>query len=168
MLEYLKSDLYRYEGKTSLKSFIKYYRKNAGFRFLVAFRLVNEKGLWKIIGTILWILRNKQLIQISRKTRIGYGLYISHGGPVVVNPSTQIGDNCNLSQFVTIGSNEGKAAVIGDNVYIGPSCCIVEDVIIGNRVTIGAGSVVTKDVEPMTIVAGNPARFIKKIGNNGK
>ena len=30
MLEYLKSDLYRYEGKTSLKSFIKYYRKNAG------------------------------------------------------------------------------------------------------------------------------------------
>lgn len=88
MLEYLKSDLYRYEGKTSLKSFIKYYRKNAGFRFLVAFRLVNEKGLWKIIGTILWILRNKQLIQISRKTRIGYGLYISHGGPVVVNPST--------------------------------------------------------------------------------
>ena len=90
MLEYLKSDLYRYEGKTGLKSFIKYYRKNAGFRFLVAFRLVNEKGLWKIIGTILWILRNKQLIQISRKTKIGYGLYISHGGPVVVNPSTQI------------------------------------------------------------------------------
>lgn len=51
MLEYLKSDLYRYEGKTSLKSFIKYYSKNAGFRFLVAFRLVNEKGFWKIIGT---------------------------------------------------------------------------------------------------------------------
>ena len=37
MLEYLKSDLYRYEGKTSLKSFIKYYRKNAGFRFLAVF-----------------------------------------------------------------------------------------------------------------------------------
>ena len=160
MLEYLKSDLYRYEGKTSLKSFIKYYRKNAGFRFLVAFRLVNEKGLWKIIGTILWILRNKQLIQISRKTRIGYGLYISHGGPVVVNPSTQIGDNCNLSQFVTIGSNEGKAAVIGDNVYIGPSCCIVEDVIIGNRVTIGAGSVVTKNIPDDATAAGNYAKIL--------
>lgn len=160
MLEYLKSDLYRYEGKTGLKSFIKYYRKNAGFRFLVAFRLVNEKGLWKIIGTILWILRNKQLIQISRKTKIGYGLYISHGGPVVVNPSTQIGDNCNLSQFVTIGSNEGKAAVIGDNVYIGPSCCIVEDVIIGNRVTIGAGSVVTKNIPDDATAAGNYAKVL--------
>lgn len=34
MLECLKSDLYRYEGKTTWKSFIKYYRKNAGFRFL--------------------------------------------------------------------------------------------------------------------------------------
>lgn len=127
---------------------------------MVAFRLVNEKGLWKIIGTILWILRNKQLIQISRKTKIGYGLYISHGGPVVVNPSTQIGDNCNLSQFVTIGSNEGKAAVIGDNVYIGPSCCIVEDVIIGNRVTIGAGSVVTKNIPDDATAAGNYAKVL--------
>lgn len=33
MLEYLKSDLYRYEGKTSLKSFIKYYRKMQDFDF---------------------------------------------------------------------------------------------------------------------------------------
>lgn len=50
MLECLKSDLYRYEGKTTWKSFIKYYRKNAGFRFLVAYRLVNEKGILKIMG----------------------------------------------------------------------------------------------------------------------
>lgn len=82
----------------------------------MAFRLVNEKRVWKIIGIILWVLRNKQLIQISCKTKIRYGLYISHGGPVVVNSSTEIGDDCNLSKFVTIGFNEGKAAVIGDNV----------------------------------------------------
>lgn len=53
MIEYIKSDLYRYEGKTTWKSFVKYYRKNAGFRFLVAYRLVNAKGLLKIIGGIL-------------------------------------------------------------------------------------------------------------------
>lgn len=149
VIEYIKSDLYRYEGKTTWKSFVKYYRKNAGFRFLVAYRLVNAKGLLKIIGGILWTFRDKQRIQILRETKIGYGLYISHGGPVVVNPSAVIGDNCNLSQFVTIGSNEGRAAVIGDNVYIGPNTCIVENVNIGDNATIGAGSVVTKDIPSM-------------------
>lgn len=142
MNKFIKSDLYRYAGTVSLHSFFHCYRKEAGFRFSVAFRLINSEGWTKFLGIILWIFRNKQLIQIARTTQIGYGLYISHGGPVVINPSTIIGNNCNLSQFVTIGSNEGKAAIIGDNVYIGPSCCIVEDVVIGNNVTIGAGSVV--------------------------
>lgn len=139
-IELIKSDLFRYAGTTSSKAFIKTYIKEAGFRFSVAFRLVNAGGL-KLLGAILWKLKNHQQIQILRKTKIGYGLYISHGGPVVVNPSTVIGNNCNLSQFVTIGSNEGKAAVIGDNVYIGPNTCIVEDVCIGDNATIGAGSV---------------------------
>lgn len=138
MLEYLKSDLYRYEGKTSFGSFVKYYRKSAGFRFLVAFRLINEKGFWKIIGVILWMLRNKQLIQIQRKTKIGYGLYIGHGGPIVVNPTT----------------------IIGDNVYIAPNCCLVENVIIGNNVTIGAGSVVTKNIPENATAVGNYAKVI--------
>ena len=159
-IELIKSDLFRYAGTTSSKAFIKTYVKEAGFRFSVAFRLVNAGGVLKLFGIILWKLRNHQQIQILRKTKIGYGLYISHGGPVVVNPSTVIGNNCNLSQFVTIGSNEGRAAIIGDNVYIGPSCCIVEDVVIGNNVTIGAGSVVTKDLPDNSTCAGNYAKVL--------
>ena len=160
MNEFLKSDLYRYSGKKSIKSFLDCYRKEAGFRFSVAYRLINSKGLEKIVGIFLWVIRNKQLIQISRHTKIGYGLYISHGGPVVVNPTTIIGNNCNLSQFVTVGSNEAKAAVIGDNVYIGPNCCIVEDVEIGNNVTIGAGSVVTKNLPENSTCAGNYSKVL--------
>lgn len=160
MNEFLKSDLYRYSGKKSIKSFLDCYKKEAGFRFSVAYRLINSKGLEKIVGIFLWVIRNKQLIQISRHTKIGYGLYISHGGPVVVNPTTIIGNNCNLSQFVTVGSNEAKAAVIGDNVYIGPNCCIVEDVEIGNNVTIGAGSVVTKNLPENSTCAGNYAKVL--------
>lgn len=160
MNEFLKSDLYRYSGKKSIKSFLDCYRKEAGFRFSVAYRFINSKGLEKIVGIFLWVIRNKQLIQISRHTKIGYGLYISHGGPVVVNPTTIIGNNCNLSQFVTVGSNEAKAAVIGDNVYIGPNCCIVEDVEIGNNVTIGAGSVVTKNLPENSTCAGNYAKVL--------
>lgn len=161
-IELIKSDLFRYAGTTSSKAFIKTYVKEAGFRFSVAFRLVNAGGggVLKLFGIILWKLRNHQQIQILRKTKIGYGLYISHGGPVVVNPSTVIGNNCNLSQFVTIGSNEGKAAVIGDNVYIGPNTCIVEDVSIGDNATIGAGSVVTKDIPSNATAAGNYAKVL--------
>ena len=167
-IELIKSDLFRYAGTTTSKEFIKTYVKEAGFRFSVAFRLVNAGGgTLKLLGVILWKLRNHQQIQILRKTKIGYGLYISHGGPVVVNPSTVIGNNCNLSQFVTIGSNEGKAAVIGDNVYIGPNTCIVEDVSIGDNATIGAGSVVTKDIPSNATAAGNYAKVLN-VNNPGR
>lgn len=166
-IELIKSDLFRYAGTTTSKEFIKTYVKEAGFRFSVAFRLVNAGGALKLLGVILWKLRNHQQIQILRKTKIGYGLYISHGGPVVVNPSTVIGNNCNLSQFVTIGSNEGKAAVIGDNVYIGPNTCIVEDVCIGDNATIGAGSVVTEDIPSNATAAGNYAKVLN-VNNPGR
>ena len=56
--------------------------------------------------------------------------------------------------------NEGKAAVIGDNVYIGPNTCIVEDVCIGDNATIGAGSVVTKDIPSNATAAGNYAKVL--------
>ena len=83
-------------------------------------------------------MRNHQQIQILRKTKIGYGLYIGHGGPVVINPT----------------------AVIGDNVYIGPNCCLIEHVRIGDNVTIGAGSVVTHDIPDNATAAGNYAKVL--------
>ena len=43
-IELIKSDLFRYAGTTSSKAFIKTYIKEAGFRFSVAFRLVNAGG----------------------------------------------------------------------------------------------------------------------------
>lgn len=53
--------------------------------------------------------------------------------------------------------------VIGDKVWIGMHAIITEGVTIGEGAVIGAGSVVTKDVPSWTIVAGNPARIIKKL-----
>ena len=115
----------------------------------------------RLLGEILWRLnRTKRTIQLPRTAQVGYGLYIGHGGPIVVNPTAIIGNNCNLSQFTTIGSNKGRAAVIGDNTYIGPNVCIVENVRIGNNVTIGAGSVVTKDIPDNATAVGNYAKVI--------
>lgn len=48
-------------------------------------------------------------------------------------------------------------------LYIGMSALIVKPVTIGEYAVVGAGSVVTKDIPPKEVWAGNPARFIKKI-----
>ncbi|MCI8674186.1 MAG: serine acetyltransferase [Lachnospiraceae bacterium] len=161
MSDYIKSDLIRYYGKYDALTFFYAYIRNSTFRFQCAFRLCHAKSGAKIIGLFLWMInKTKRTIQLPRQTQVGYGLYIGHGGPVVVNSSTIIGNNCNLSQFTTIGSNEGQAAIIGDNTYIGPNVCIVENVKIGNNVTIGAGSVVTKDIPDNATAVGNYAKVI--------
>lgn len=54
---------------------------------------------------------------------------------------------------------------IEDDVFIGARCLILKGVTIGKGSVIGAGSVVTHDVMPMSIYAGNPAKFIKKQNN---
>lgn len=161
MNKYVKSDLYRYYEKCDRLTFIKAFIRNRTFRFQYALRMCQTHGISKYWGYFLWVFnRTKQSIQIPRQTKIGYGLYIGHGGPVVVNQTAVIGNNVNLSQFTTIGSNRRHAAVIGDNVYIGPSVCIVENVTIGNNVTIGAGSVVTKSIPDNATAVGNYAKVI--------
>lgn len=156
-IELIRSDLYRYTGRISIKNFVFVYLTDYGFRRRVFFRLVQGKtsGLFQ---KIYMLTRGR--IQISSNTSIGYGLYIGHSGPVVINPAAVIGNKVNISQFVTIGSNDNKAAHIGDRVYLGPSVCVVEDVVIGNDTIIGAGAVVTKDIPEGTTAAGNYAKVI--------
>lgn len=51
---------------------------------------------------------------------------------------------------------------IGNRVFIGANTIICKDVVIGNNVLIGAGSIVTKDIPDNEVWAGNPAKFIRK------
>lgn len=56
-----------------------------------------------------------------------------------------------------------KPIKICSKVWIGMNCIILKGVTIGEGAIVAAGSVVTKDVEPWTMVGGNPARFIKRL-----
>lgn len=169
IIKYIKSDLYRYTQSSSVKSFLIQYLFNRGFNYSVWLRLCQHKNpiLHKICFVILNLKRIRYRIDISHKTKIGYGLYLGHSGPLVINPTTIIGDNVNLSQYVSIGANEGNAAIIGDNVYIGPNVCIIENVKIGSNSTIGAGSVVTKDIPEDATAVGNYAKVLN-FNNPGK
>ena len=161
-LKYIKSDLYRYTGSLTFKLFLKNYFFNRGFNFSFWLRLASTTSLLsKFAYPIYYYKKKKYGIDIHPSTQIGYGLYIGHGGPLVVNPSVVIGHNVNLSQFTTIGANQGrKAAEIGHNVYIGPNVCIIGNVKIGSNATIGAGSVVTKDIPECATAAGNYAKVL--------
>jgi acetyltransferase-like isoleucine patch superfamily enzyme len=60
---------------------------------------------------------------------------------------------------------EAKSApvVIEDNAFIGMNCLVLKGVTIGQDSVVGAGSVVTRDVPPRTIVAGNPAKVVREL-----
>jgi serine O-acetyltransferase len=134
IFSYIKSDYIRYGKKPTLLNILITvffgWRLNHCFVFTFWFRLCTVKNIFYFFVRIMhrkYSIKYGFIIPVN--TKIGYGLFIGHGIGVVINKTAVIGNNCNLSQFVTIGSNHEKAAVIGDNVYIRPSVCIVEDII---------------------------------------
>ena len=161
---YIKSDYIRYNNsEISFWGFLQTKFQCRGFHYSVWMRLSGVKGFFQPLCRLrLHQLSSKYGIQIQPETKIGMGLYIGHGIGIVCSPTAVIGKNVNLSQFTTIGTNKGKAATIGDNVYIGPNVCLVEDVVIGNNAVIGAGAVVIKDVPSNATAVGVPARNIIK------
>lgn len=61
-------------------------------------------------------------------------------------------------------ADDVKPIVIGDNVWIGARCTIFPGVTVGDNSVVATGSVVTGDVPPNTLVAGYPARQVKRLG----
>ena len=114
-------------------------------------------------------------VDYGKPVTIGRGCFIQQcctffgRGGITVGDGVFIGPKCNL---ITINHDEnpdnrsatyGRPIVIGDKVWIGINSTILPGVKIGYGSIVGAQSVVTRDVPPMTVVAGNPARIIRKI-----
>jgi acetyltransferase-like isoleucine patch superfamily enzyme len=92
---------------------------------------------------------------------------------ITIGARTLIGPNCSfytgnhpIDPFVRNGTNgpeAGKPITVGEDCWFGGNCIVLLGVTIGRGVTVGAGSVVTKDVPDFVVVAGNPARILRKI-----
>ena len=109
-------------------------------------------------------------IEISRRARIGPGLYIGHFGGIVVGPHTAIGARCALSQDVTIGvegmGERRGAPAIGDDVYVAPGARLFGAIRVGNNVKVGANAVVHRDIPDNAVVALDPGfRILSERGN---
>ncbi|KAH8909537.1 trimeric LpxA-like protein [Coniochaeta sp. PMI_546] len=111
--------------------------------------------------------------------KLGEGVYVNSGSTwidtctIEVGARTLIGPNCSfysgthpLDPFLrngTSGPESGKPIKIGEDCWFGGNCVVLPGITIGKGVTVGAGSVVTKDVPDFVVVVGNPARILKKI-----
>ena len=110
-------------------------------------------------------------ISIPASAKIGHSFYIGHFGGIIINANAILGNNCNISQGVTIGVSglDEKRGIpkIGNNVYLGANSVIAGKIHIGDDVLIGACSLVVKDVASSSVVSGVPADIISSKGSKG-
>lgn len=92
---------------------------------------------------------------------IGGGLRLMHGFSTMILVK-EMGMNCMVNQQVTIGWANGGVPTIGNNVWIAAGAKVLGPITIGDDVIIGANAVVVKDVPSHSIVAGVPAKIIKR------
>ncbi len=107
------------------------------------------------------IIGNKLGILIPPNT-FGKGLMIMHHGSIIVNPNVKVGNYCILHGNNCLGNN-GKsedAPKCGDNLDVGIGAKLIGGIKLGNNVTIGANSIVTKDFEDNCTLVGVPSRIL--------
>lgn len=173
---------------------LRYRFKEFGKDSLISYRAMNLKGLEHIkIGNKSKIGANVQLTAWSINSnrpiiRIGNNCCIRDNAHITAIDFIRIGDNLLTGTNVLISDNAhgeftksdlvksplvrsvtSKGGVtIGDNVWLGNNVCVLSGVTIGQGVVVGANSVVLHDVPDFTMVAGTPARVVKRLSEKNE
>lgn len=178
-IELLREDRYRYSERTGMHATIQNLLFEPGFRISCLMRTCaftrgnpwTRYGVYHLFRLLYHMVTTRYGVFIDFTTQIEGGLYLPHPCSIIVNRSTIIGKDCNLSQNNTIGvSNRGRkmgCPVIGDRVYIAPGAVIFGNISIGDDSAIGANAVVNSDIPPGRTFAGVPAKQISDRGSEG-
>ena len=149
-----------------LKTWIKRIRKafyyKIGMRFPYSkVRLYSIRKLGYKVGEQVYFPADLVIGQnlVDDKARLEIGNRVSIGPRVTILPM----EHANASKVRNLIGARAEGITIENDVWIGAGVIILSGVTIGECSVIGAGAVVTKDVEPYTVVAGIPARKIKDI-----
>lgn len=127
-------------------------------------RIFPEMGEGSRVSAPLTAVR-PHMVKIGRNVVVMPGCLMMSAGGITIDDGALIAANVQLisnnhdlyqRQIITC-----RPVHIGKNAWIGAGATILPGVTVGDNAVVGAASVVTKDVAPDTIVAGNPARFIK-------
>lgn len=168
LIKELNLDLDRFASKSRTKSKVFSLLTAQGCWAIAIYRFGNisyerskSNKLYKI-NIIFWYIANKIIeiltgISIDYRAKIGKSFMISHFGNIFVSGEAELGDNCNLSQGVTIGRSGTGVPKIGDNCYIGAGAIIIGGVTIGKNSRIGALALVNKSFPDSSLIVGNPA-----------
>lgn len=173
----LRADIERYARagwSGSWTSGLRIVLQNYGLHALVAYRLgrfllgTRRSFHWWPLWLLAWpayfllsaYVRTVYDIRLFLSADIGPGLHISHFGGILVR-NCRLGARCSIAQLVQVRSPDGKAGpIIGDRVWIGAHCRITGHFRIGSGSTLGAGSVVQRDIPEKALCLGAPARII--------
>lgn len=113
-----------------------------------------------------WLLADRLYLrtllgtELPARFRCGPGLALPHSGRgIIVHETATLGANSMIFHRVTIGTHKRpRAPQIGRDAYVGTGAVVVGDITIGDGVTIGANSLVNRDVAAGTTVVGVPGR----------
>jgi UDP-3-O-[3-hydroxymyristoyl] glucosamine N-acyltransferase len=87
------------------------------------------------------------------------GAYTTMDNLVHFGHSVRAGKNCSLTACAELSGG----VVLGDGVWLGPNCSVIQGVTIGDHCFVGIGAVVTRDLPPHSQAAGSPARVLAKV-----
>jgi maltose O-acetyltransferase len=117
---------------------------------------------------IVWL--NGENIEMGESVGFNYGCYVNGYGGLVIGDGTIFGPHTMIhtanhrmdpDRPIPEQGWEESPVHIGAQCWIGMGVCILPGVSIGEGCVVGAGSVVTDDLEPYTVAVGNPAKAVK-------
>lgn len=144
-----------------------------GLQALLLHRLAHwlyQMGVPFVPRLISHISRFLTGIEIHPGASIGEGVFIDHGMGVVIGETAIVGDYALIYQGVTLGGTGKETGkrhpTLGAHVVVGAGAKVLGNIVIGDRVRIGAGSVILRDVPSNTTVVGIPGRVIRDNNSN--